>query len=746
MASDRGPFRVSKQQLDEFARGVRHSVDSEAYGVEHGLLSTDCVGGYSPSTTRTSDGAIWFGTVEGVSVVDPSNLVRNTIPPPVHIDAVLIDGAGADPLRAVAAPPGRGDLEFHYAGLCFVAPEKVSYRYRLEGYDKGWVDAGHRAAAYYSNIPPGHYRFHVIAANNDGVWNTVGAAFVFDLQPHFYQTLWFVAGCAALVLAAGLGLHNVRTRQLRVRGEVLARHVAERSEANTRLQAEILERQNVERALRASEERYRSFFDEDLAGAFIASPEGKIVACNPAFARMFGFNAPANAIGFDTAQLFRETATYEQLATRLHSEHKVHDYALELQRVDGSVVNVVASLIANFDEQHVLVQTKGYFIDVTERRELESQLRHAQKMEAVGRLAGGIAHDFNNLLTGIIGYAQLLLHEHNLSPQATASAHEIFNAGKLAAVLTRQLLTFSRREIVEPRVLDLNAAVAELKRMLQRLIGEDIELDLRLSDEPLHVRADPGQIEQIIMNLAINSRDAMSRGGRLTIATTAVPADSPLLPDLTAGPHVKLTVSDNGAGMTPAVRARLFEPFFTTKPVGQGTGLGLSTVLGIVRQNKGAIAVETAPDVGTTFEVWLPRVQAAVEPIGTPTTPLNSGKFARVLVVEDNELVRETTAQILRREGYDVVEASSANDAMRLMSNASFSPDLVLTDVVMPDRNGRDLADDLARLRPHLRVVFMSGYTDDAMIRYGLETHRRFVEKPFTRESLLRKMREALND
>jgi two-component system, cell cycle sensor histidine kinase and response regulator CckA len=408
---------------------------------------------------------------------------------------------------------------------------------------------------------------------------------------------------------------------------------------------------------------------------------------------------------------------------------------------------VVASLIANFDEQHVLVQTKGYFIDITERRELESQLRHAQKMGAVGRLAGGIAHDFNNLLTGIIGYAQMLLHEHDLSPQATASAHEIFNAGKLAAVLTRQLLTFSRRQIVEPRVLDLNASVAELKRMLQRLIGEDIELDLRLSDEPLHVRADPGQIEQIIMNLAINSRDAMTRGGRLTIATSEASADSLLPPELAAGPHVKLTVSDNGAGMTPAVRARLFEPFFTTKPVGQGTGLGLSTVLGIVRQNKGAIAVETAPDVGTTFEVWLPRVQAAVEPIGVPAGPTaGTGKFARVLVVEDNELVRETTAQILRREGYDVVEASSANDAMRLMSNANFLPDLVLTDVVMPDRNGRDLADDLARLRPHLRVVFMSGYTDDAMIRYGLETHRRFVEKPFTRESLLRKMREVLNE
>ncbi len=748
MASDRGPFRVAKSQLDEFARGTRRTIDCQAFGIEDGLLSTDCVGGYSPSTACTSNGLVWFGTTDGVSVVDPANLVRNTVPPVVHIERVTIDGHATDPRQAPLYPPGRGDLEFHYAGLCLVAPEKVAYRYRLEGYDRDWVDAGNRSAAYYSNIPPGHYRFQVVAANNDGFWNNTGASFAFELRPHLYQTSWFLAGAVALVVAAGMGLHQLRTRRLRAQKQLLARHVAERSAANERLRAEIVERQHAEGALRASEERYRSFFEEDLAGAFIASREGRILTCNPAFARMFGFVSPAHAIGVDLVDLHRSPADRDTLLARLRNERQVHDYALPLRRCDASPIDVVANVIASVDEQGAIAQLKGYLIDVTERTLLEAQLRQAQKMEAVGRLAGGIAHDFNNLLTGIIGYAQLLLQEERLGPNATVAAQEIFNAGKLAAVLTRQLLTFSRRQIVQPQVLDLNHTVAELKKMLQRLIGEDIQLRLELSAEPALIRADPGQMEQIVMNLAVNSRDAMRHGGSLTIETCHVSLDADRVrpAELAPGRYVRLTVRDTGCGIAPEVQARLFEPFFTTKPIGQGTGLGLSTVHGIVRQNKGGITVESTPGAGATFAIWLPAVTQPAGDRHPPEDAAAEPKYGRVLIVEDNELVRETAAKILRREGFEVIAASSANDAVHLVSSASFLPDLVLTDVVMPDRNGRDLADELARLRPHLRVVFMSGYTDEAMMRYGLETHRRFVQKPFTAESLVRQMHAALND
>lgn len=749
MASDRGPFRVAKAELDEFARGQRRTIDCQAFGIEDGLLSTDCVGGYSPSTACTSDGTIWFGTTEGVSVVHPTTLQRNEVPPPVHIERVSIDSRAIDPRQAWVAPPGRGDLEFHYSALCLVAPEKVVYRYRLEGYDRNWVDAGDRAAAYYSNLPPGKYRFSVMGANNDGVWNRRGATFAFELEPHFYQTRWFLIGVIAAIVGSGLGVHQLQTRRLRAQREVLARHVAERTAANARLRAEVAERQNAERALRVSEERYRSFFDEDLAGACIASPNGQIIACNPAFARMFGFEQPSGVIGLPLVDLYRSADEWIEMLGRLARERKVHDYAVKLKRRDGSPIDAVASLIANVDDDGALLQIKGYLIDVTDRNQLEAQLRQAQKMEAVGRLAGGIAHDFNNLLTGIIGYSQLLLQDPQLNRDSIIAAQEIFNAGKLAAVLTRQLLTFSRRQIVQPQVLDLNVTVSELKKMLQRLIGEDIQLRLNLSPQPVLIRADPGQMEQIVMNLAVNARDAMRRGGSLTISTDHVAVDNgsgPRPADLAPGNYVKLVVRDTGCGMSPDVQARLFEPFFTTKPVGQGTGLGLSTVLGIVRQNKGGITVESAPGAGATFHIWLPVATEPVDAAGHVDGASPVRKFARVLVVEDNELVRDTAAEILRREGYDVISASNANDAVRLVSSATFLPDLVLTDVVMPDRNGRDLADELARLRPHLRVVFMSGYTDDAMMRYGLETHRQFVEKPFTAESLLRKLQDALGE
>ncbi|MBV9506414.1 MAG: response regulator [Acidobacteriia bacterium] len=386
-------------------------------------------------------------------------------------------------------------------------------------------------------------------------------------------------------------------------------------------------------------------------------------------------------------------------------------------------------------------------IDVTERRRLEEQLRQAQKMEAVGMLAGGVAHDFNNLLTIITGYSQLILNNLRENDPNRHSAEQIMKAGERAGALTKQLLAFSRRQVLQPKVLDLNMLVKTLSAMLQRLIGEDIELRLVLSPDLGRVYADPGQLEQVIMNLVVNARDAMAAGGMLTIRTAnAVIEEGPEGGRLATkpGPHVLLAVSDTGHGMDERTRNRLFEPFFTTKSVGRGTGLGLSTVFGIVKQSGGSLNVESAPGRGTIFEVYLPRIEQplAVEeekpkesaPRGTET----------ILLVEDDEMVRSLVRETLRREGYKVIDAPDPIEACRLAENYKGEIHLLISDIVMPKLNGRDLAVQITQLRPGTKVLFMSGYAETGLVKAGINERAEFLQKPFTPGALAEKVRKVL--
>jgi two-component system cell cycle sensor histidine kinase/response regulator CckA len=623
----------------------------------------------------------------------------------------------------------------------------VRFKYQLEGYDRDWIDAGNRRDAFYNNLPPGRYRFRVVAANNDGVWNDTGATFALQLRPHFYQTYLFFGGCVTLVLATGIGWHLARLRRLRQRSEELSLLVVERTEANRRLQGQITERQAAEHALRASEERYRRFFEEDLAGAFIVAPSGRILDCNPAFARMFGYGSPAEAIGRESLTFYRTASERTALMARLQRERHVHDHILHLRRHDGTAVDVIANMNVILDERGEIAETHGYFIDITERNRLEAQLRQSQKMDAVGQLAGGIAHDFNNLLTAIICHSELLASEPGLPPKIAAGIREIRNAGDLAAALTRQLLAFSRRQILQARVLDLNVLFAELQKLLRRLIGENIVLEIRPASHPAWVEADPGQIEQVVLNLVINARDAMPQGGRVTVSIEHVLSNAalPAASALSTGSVIKLSVCDTGKGMTPDVLAHIFEPFFTTKPIGQGTGLGLSTVYGIVRQSQGHIEVKSTPGVGSTFDIFLPQVSEPKLDEAADETPPPLTRSKTILVVEDSEPVRKITAQTLRRHGYTVLIASSAAEAIRFCELRAPPVDLVLTDVVMPELSGIDLAKALALKQPGLRFLFMSGYMDDAIARSGLESSGRFLKKPFTAHALLRKIHEVLH-
>jgi signal transduction histidine kinase/ActR/RegA family two-component response regulator len=381
----------------------------------------------------------------------------------------------------------------------------------------------------------------------------------------------------------------------------------------------------------------------------------------------------------------------------------------------------------------------------------EERLRHSQKMEAVGRLAGGIAHDFNNLLTAIIGYAELIARRTAPGQQNRDEAEQIAKAGEKAAALTRQLLAFSRKQILQPRVIDLNALLLDIRKLLQRVIGEHIDLRVDAAAPNPRVRADPNQIEQVVLNLGVNARDAMPGGGALTISTANVGSEGPIADEtlaLPAGNYVTLSVQDTGCGMDAATRERIFEPFFTTKGPGKGTGLGLATVYGIARQSGGGISVRSAPGAGTTFTVYLPLESAPLEEAkAPPVSHTRSHACETVLVVEDDQTVRELVCAVLSEQGYEVLCAGDCQDALRMAREHPGRIDLVVSDIVMPQMHGPELARELLRLRPRAKVLFVSGYSDADICNQGiLAPDVRFLEKPFTPATLGRKVREVLDE
>jgi two-component system cell cycle sensor histidine kinase/response regulator CckA len=393
----------------------------------------------------------------------------------------------------------------------------------------------------------------------------------------------------------------------------------------------------------------------------------------------------------------------------------------------------------------------GAWLDITERKQLEEQFHQAQKMEAVGRLAGGVAHDFNNLLTAILGSAHLVLDSLKPGAPEREEVEEIRKAAVRAADLTRQLLAFSRQQVIAPTVLNANEVVANMDKLLRRLLGEDVELRAMLASDLATVKADPNQLEQVLLNLAVNARDAMPNGGRLTIETQNVELDAEYVRGhLSAQPgsYVMIAVSDTGVGMDAATQARIFEPFFTTKEKGKGTGLGLATVYGIVKQSGGWIWVYSEPGHGTTFKVYLPRVtpEGAAPAAPIPEPPVSLRGSETVLVVEDDDLIRKLVQKVLRANGYTVLAAASGGDAERVAAQHDGTIHLLMTDVVLPGLNGREVAERLTAARAGMRVLYLSGYTDDAIVHHGvLEAGVAFLQKPFTPAVLGRKVREVLD-
>ncbi|MGA9390276.1 MAG: PAS domain S-box protein [Candidatus Sulfotelmatobacter sp.] len=504
-----------------------------------------------------------------------------------------------------------------------------------------------------------------------------------------------------------------------------------------------------EQALRRSEVRYRSLVQTAVYGIYRSSFEGQFLDVNPALIGMLGYDSALEVLALDPRKdVFLDPGECTRMAEEFRRTGRVDGFEVRWKRRDGAdiIVRISGRAVATEDQPADVLEAIAE--DITERRVLENQFRQSQKMEAVGRLAGGIAHDFNNLLTVVSGYTEVMLDRLPPGNPLYAKAEAIQQASNRASALTRQLLAFSRKQHLELKVIDVNAIVADMERLLRPLIGEDIELSTCLAPGIGCTRVDAGQLEQVIMNLVVNAKDAMPNGGKICIRTASFTFDASYRPENTLikhGPYVMISVSDSGQGMDHETQARIFEPFFTTKEKGKGTGLGLSTVYGIIKQSGGYVFVQSELGRGTVFTIYFPRVDEPSEARGAvPVANAAAGGSETILLVEDEESVRQLVRETLESRGYHVLEAIDGNTALNIAAGHPEKIHLVITDVVMPGLSGPELVQQLLQARPGTQVLYLSGYAEDAFTNPLPAGSQAFLQKPFTLQSLSRKVREVL--
>jgi two-component system cell cycle sensor histidine kinase/response regulator CckA len=513
--------------------------------------------------------------------------------------------------------------------------------------------------------------------------------------------------------------------------------------------AAVIDHKRNEQALRRSEVRYRSLVQTAVYGIYRSSLDGEFLDVNPALIGMLGYNSALEVLALDPEKdVFLDPSEHARLVDEFRRTGRMDGFEVRWKRKDGAAITVRISGRAVATEDEPADVLEAIAEDITERRVLEDQFRQSQKMEAVGRLAGGIAHDFNNLLMVVSGYSEVLLDQLSSDDPLHAKAEAIQQASDRATTLTRQLLAFSRKQHLELKVVDVNAIVQDMERLLRPLIGEDIELTTNLAPAIGCTRADAGQLEQVIMNLVVNAKDAMPNGGRICIRTASVTFDESYRPENTFikhGPYVMISVSDNGQGMDRETQARIFEPFFTTKEKGKGTGLGLSTVYGIIKQSGGYVFVQSEMGRGTVFTIYFPSVEGPSEAHASPFSLAAVGGSETILLVEDEDSVRQLVRETLQSRGYRVLEAANGTAALALAATHTDPIHLVITDVVMPGLSGHELVQQLLPTRPSAKVLYLSGYAEDAFASpLPVKDQTAFLQKPFTLQSLSRKVREVL--
>jgi two-component system cell cycle sensor histidine kinase/response regulator CckA len=560
------------------------------------------------------------------------------------------------------------------------------------------------------------------------------------------------------VLSGDKDAYSLEKRLVRKDGSILNASISVKAirGADGSLQNAILVVQDVttramaEQALRSSEERYRDLIENAHDIIYTHDLDGNYTSMNAAVEYITGYT-PEEALGMNIRDIIMpdELPRVTDMIRRKLQGERVTNYELDIRAKDGRTITVeVNTRIVYRDGNPVAIQ--GIARDITGRKNLEEQLIQAQKLESVGRLAGGIAHDFNNMLTAINGYSDLALRKVAPEDPIRGYLEEIKKAGERSALLTNQLLAFSRRQILHPQMITINDVINDTMNMLKRVIGEDIDLVTQLKPTVGSIKFDPGQLSQVLMNLAVNARDAMPDGGKLTIETSNIfidPNYASTHVGLLPGAYVLLSVSDTGTGMSPEIQEQIFEPFFTTKAVGKGTGLGLATVYGIVRQSGGGIFVYSEEGHGTTFKIYIPRVaDEQTDETQTEASPKLAIGSETILLVEDEDIVRSLSRQVLEACGYHVIEARDGIEALEILEKNDMAIDLLITDVIMPRMGGRELSERLRLAKPQLPILFASGYTDEAVVRHGvLDSNINFLQKPFTLDDVARKVRDLLD-
>jgi len=744
--SDKGILRARLDDLYQVVEGTLTAPEWDVFDSSDGLSSAGFFQGTQPAALRAASGRLWFATMGGLVSVDPAQIQLNTNTPPVVIERVSFNDAHGGPHllygplpNRIRLKPGSTDLMVNFAALSFSAPAKNRFSYHLRGFGENWVRIGNRHSLSWHALPAGSYQLQIIASNNDHAWNTNGVVFDFVMEPYFWQTAWFPL-LALLAVGVGGGLAAWRITHARLERRIVS-----------------LEQQ---RALERERARLAMVMESTSDLVAFADHQGRMLHLNPAGRKLLGLTENQDVSNLTLAGMLPPAAAARFETEALPAARLQGSWEGEttLHHNDGHEIPVTQTIMV-----HQGLKNGDRFLstivrDLTEQKRseqaserLQAQLLQAQKMDSVGRLAGGIAHDFNNMLQVILGNVDLALEEVSPGTTLHSALVEIQKSASRSAELTSQLLTFARKQIFRAQELDLNEALADTAKMLQRLIGENIELVWHPGAGLWPVRLDPSQVTQILTNLAINARDAIRDQGRLTIELTNLtlsPQETLGDVDLIPGEYVRLSVQDNGHGMSPEIMDHLFEPFFTTKDIGQGTGLGLATVFGIVKQNQGLIKVDSTPGQGTTFRLYFPRSNyAPMNHANHPAGHLPLHGTETILVVEDEENILNLVVLTLKKRGYRVLSATEPEIAMDLAATHPGKIDLLITDIVMPGMNGKELSEKLVAHQPAMKALFMSGYTAEIIAQHGaLEAGLHFLQKPFTIQSFLEKVRKTLDN
>lgn len=723
MSGNRGISSIPRRDLEAVLEGRAARVAPKLFGAEEGLPTSECDGGCDPAGCVLRSGELCFPTAMGLVLFHPDHIRPNRVPPPIVVEEVLLNGRTVT-AGAGAVPQGRGNLEIRYIALSLANPGKVRFRYTLEGYDRGWVEAGERRAAYYTNLPAGHYRFRVAACNADGVWSASEASLRLQLRAPFYRTPAFILLLAALLASAVWGAHVLRVRLFRRRSLELESRVAERTAQlvaqNTRV-AEL-------------EELYRAIVEDQVELVCRYGTEGTLTFVNGSLAT-FARRPARDLAGTDLYGLLPVEA---QKRVREHHASLAPDRPVATLQVplgsDGQGPRILEwTTRAFFDGTGAATGYQSVGRDITWRLRMERSLIRSQRMEAMGQLAGGVAHDVNNLLQAMRSTAATLKEARTADPSLNRAAGDLQVDIERCSKLVRQLLLLGPRETPKPQEMDLGAAVAEMDGLLRRLPREGIQLLLDLAPEPLPVLLDPGDLEQVLVNLILNASDAMPRGGRILLRTS--PRDEG---------SVSLTVSDTGEGIHPAVRPHIFDPFFTTRGGEGGTGLGLAVVRGVVERNEGAVEVESQVGCGSAFKVTFPRGTGLGAPPGA-STAIERGPSLRglnILVVEDEPEVREWLGEALEMLGCEVTSAGTVAEAEAAARRVG--PRAVLSDFLLPDGSGAEFVRRLREGHPEMAAVLASGYTAQSLEDGAVPEGVGFLKKPFSLDELERALVVAL--